>query len=150
VPEKPLTVTYLGHAAVLIELDGVRVLTDPVLRRRVMHLRRLVAKVQAAEVGKLDGILVSHLHFDHFDPGTLKRFDRHIRVVVPRGGAVSYLERRGFHRRPWCRARHCGPPGVCEGACRTCQALRVAGDPRDERARAGIRPGGLRVCLLRG
>jgi L-ascorbate metabolism protein UlaG (beta-lactamase superfamily) len=96
VPEKPLTVTYLGHAAVLIELDGVRVLTDPVLRRRVMHLRRLVAKVQAAEVGKLDGILVSHLHFDHFDPDTLKRFDRQIRVVVPRGGAVSYLERRGF------------------------------------------------------
>lgn len=95
-PESPLQVTYLGHATVLIELDGVRILTDPVLRRRVMHLRRLVAKPGPAELAQLDGILLSHLHFDHFDPGTLKRFDRDIRVVVPRGGAVSYLERRGF------------------------------------------------------
>ncbi len=33
-------VGYVGHATVLVELDGVRLLTDPVLRRRVLHLRR--------------------------------------------------------------------------------------------------------------
>jgi hypothetical protein len=62
----------------------------------LMHLRRLLADPRPAAVGRLDGILISHLHFDHFDPGTLKRFDRRIKVVVPRGGAVRYLERKGF------------------------------------------------------
>jgi len=34
--------TYVGHATVLIAMDGVRVLTDPLLRDRVLHLRRRV------------------------------------------------------------------------------------------------------------
>ena len=33
---------YVGHATVLIELDGVRLLTDPILRPRLWHLRRRV------------------------------------------------------------------------------------------------------------
>jgi L-ascorbate metabolism protein UlaG (beta-lactamase superfamily) len=33
-------VTYVGHATVLVDIDGTRVLTDPLLRRRVVHLRR--------------------------------------------------------------------------------------------------------------
>jgi L-ascorbate metabolism protein UlaG (beta-lactamase superfamily) len=44
----------------------------------------------------VDGILISHLHFDHFDPPSLEKFDRRVTVVVPRGGAVKLLERRGF------------------------------------------------------
>jgi L-ascorbate metabolism protein UlaG (beta-lactamase superfamily) len=95
-PESSLRVRFLGHATVVIEMDGTRILTDPVLRGRVVHLRRLVPDPGPAVVGRLDGILISHLHFDHFDPGTLKRFERRVTVVVPRGGAVRYLERRGF------------------------------------------------------
>ena len=37
-----LSITYTGHSTVLIELDGVRLLTDPLLRKRVAHLGRLV------------------------------------------------------------------------------------------------------------
>jgi len=96
VPESPLRISYLGHATLIIEMDGVRILTDPVLRGRVVHLRRLVADPGPAAIGTLDGVLISHLHFDHFDPGTLKRFDGRIKLVVPEGGAVRYLERRGF------------------------------------------------------
>jgi L-ascorbate metabolism protein UlaG (beta-lactamase superfamily) len=96
VPDSSLSITYLGHATVMIEMGGVRILTDPVLRGRVIHLRRLVAEPGPAALGDLDGILISHLHFDHFDPGTLKRFDRRIKLIVPQGGAVRYLERRGF------------------------------------------------------
>ena len=58
-------VTYCGHATVLIELDGVRLLTDPVLRRRLFHLRRIVPG--PLDPGALDGILVSHAHWDHLD-----------------------------------------------------------------------------------
>jgi len=94
--ESTLRITYFGHATILIQLDGMRVLTDPVLRRRVVHLRRLVAEPAAEAIDRLDGILISHLHFDHFDPGTLKKFDRRITMMVPQGGAVRSLERSGF------------------------------------------------------
>ncbi len=41
-------IVFLGHATVLIELDGVRLLTDPLLRGRVAHLRRQVPPVDAS------------------------------------------------------------------------------------------------------
>ena len=44
-------ITYVGHATVLIELAGTRLLTDPVLRRRVLHIRRR-ADDPPAEVGE--------------------------------------------------------------------------------------------------
>ena len=55
----------------LIELDGVRLLTDPVLRPRVWHLRRRVP-LDTAELGGIDAALVSHLHFDHLDLPSLR------------------------------------------------------------------------------
>jgi L-ascorbate metabolism protein UlaG (beta-lactamase superfamily) len=98
VSETSLSVTYIGHATTLLEMDGVRILTDPVLRRRVLHLRRSapLALSGAAPLAGVDGILISHLHFDHFDVRTLQTFDHGVTVVVPRGGAVQLLQRRGF------------------------------------------------------
>jgi L-ascorbate metabolism protein UlaG (beta-lactamase superfamily) len=98
VPESELRITYVGHATMALELDGVRILTDPVLRRRVAHLRRLVPLEGSARaaIGRPNAILVSHLHFDHFDPGSLRMFDRATTIVVPRGGAIQLLRRRGF------------------------------------------------------
>jgi L-ascorbate metabolism protein UlaG (beta-lactamase superfamily) len=73
--------TWLGHSTVVIDVDGTRLVTDPVLRRRIWHLRRDAA----ADPGHVDGILVSHTHFDHLDRGSLRRFDRSLPVVVPTG-----------------------------------------------------------------
>jgi L-ascorbate metabolism protein UlaG (beta-lactamase superfamily) len=70
---------------VLAELDAVRLVTDPVLRSRVTHLRRIVPP--AVEVRPVDAILVSHLHWDHLDVPSLRRFDPSVTVVVPRGSA---------------------------------------------------------------
>jgi L-ascorbate metabolism protein UlaG (beta-lactamase superfamily) len=75
-------ITYLGHATTLVELDGVRLLTDPVLRRRVLHLRR---SGSAPPVGHPDAILISHGHQDHLDLPSLRRFSRETPIVVPRG-----------------------------------------------------------------
>jgi L-ascorbate metabolism protein UlaG (beta-lactamase superfamily) len=75
---------YVGHATVLIELDGVRLLTDPVLRPRVWHLRRRVP-LDTAELEGIDAALVSHVHFDHFDRPSLRRLGRDVTVVVPVG-----------------------------------------------------------------
>src|SRR4051794_26593286 len=87
---------WFGHSTVLVELDGARVLTDPVLRRRVGHLRRAQA-VQPEAIEPVDLILVSHVHWDHLDLPSLDGFSRDTRVVVPRG-AGTLLERRGFTR----------------------------------------------------
>jgi L-ascorbate metabolism protein UlaG (beta-lactamase superfamily) len=79
--------TWLGHATVLIELDGVRVLTDPVLRRRLAHLERTEA-VAAGAVPPLDLVLVSHVHYDHLDLPSLRRLvPPPARVALPVGAA---------------------------------------------------------------
>ena len=78
-------VTYVGHATILIDLDGVRLLTDPVLRARVVHLRRIAPPVSAGSLGQVDAILLSHAHWDHLDLPSLRTFDRSVRVVAPRG-----------------------------------------------------------------
>ena len=75
-------VTYVGHATTLIELDGVRLLTDPLLRSRVVHLRRATAPVLPAAP---DAVLISHGHNDHLDRPSLRRLARDTTVVVPHG-----------------------------------------------------------------
>ena len=85
--------TWLGHSTVVIDVDGTRLLTDPVLRRRVWHLRREAA----VDPGPVDGILISHTHFDHLDRPSLRRLDHSLPVVVPRG-AGELVRRSGFAR----------------------------------------------------
>jgi L-ascorbate metabolism protein UlaG (beta-lactamase superfamily) len=77
--------TWLGHATVVVELDGVAVITDPVLRAGVGHLRRRAPVPRAPP--RLDAVLVSHLHHDHLDPASVARLDPEAIVVAPRGGA---------------------------------------------------------------
>jgi L-ascorbate metabolism protein UlaG (beta-lactamase superfamily) len=89
-------ITYVGHATVLIELAGVRVLTDPVLRSRLLGVIRRHAEPPAKEVAAgIDAVLISHLHPDHLDPPSLRRLGRDVRVIVP-ARARGTLRRRGF------------------------------------------------------
>lgn len=92
-----LHVTWGGHATVLIELDGVRLVTDPVMRRRVVHLLRHVPAPGPAFTSDIDAVLISHLHFDHLDLPTLKRFDPATRIIVP-AGAGPMIQRAGFEK----------------------------------------------------
>lgn len=89
--------TYVGHATTLIEMDGVRLLTDPVLRRRVGHLRRHTHPVETPIRPSVDAVLISHLHWDHFDPPSLRLLGRSVRLIVP-AGAGDLLHRWGFRR----------------------------------------------------
>jgi len=88
-----IRITWIGHSTVLLELDGARVLTDPVLRKRVAHLRR-VEGPDAQVQRDVDAVLVSHIHHDHLDLPSL-RLHRSWPVVVPRG-AGPFLERHGL------------------------------------------------------
>jgi L-ascorbate metabolism protein UlaG (beta-lactamase superfamily) len=87
-------VRWLGHSTVLIELDGVRALTDPLLRKQVLHLRRAVP-LEVEEASEVDVVLLSHLHYDHVDLPSLRKLDRTMPLVVPRG-AGALVSRQGF------------------------------------------------------
>jgi L-ascorbate metabolism protein UlaG (beta-lactamase superfamily) len=78
------SLTWVGHATVLIDVGGLRILTDPILTSRVAHLRRRVAPP------RLDGVevvLISHLHMDHLHLRSLRTVVDGARVVAPRGSA---------------------------------------------------------------
>lgn len=87
-------IVYVGHATVLVEFDGVRLLTDPLVRRRLLHLRR-VGRAAVAPPTSIDAVLLSHVHFDHLDFPSLRQLGREVRVVVPRG-AGRLVARKGF------------------------------------------------------
>ncbi len=87
-------ITWLGHATTLLELDGVRLLTDPVLGDRVGPLVRISNPVAADAVGQIDAVLLSHLHADHADRPSLRRLARTAVVVAPSGSA-AWLRRAG-------------------------------------------------------
>lgn len=86
--------TWLGHSTVLLEVDGARLLTDPVLRARVLHLRR-VGEALPLDPQSVDAVLISHIHYDHLDLPSLRRLGRSSLLVVP-SGAGSLLRRHGF------------------------------------------------------
>ena len=88
-------VTYVGHATVLIEMDGVRRLTDPVLRRRIGPLRRHGALPDPRLAEGVDAVLISHLHHDHADVPSLRRLSRTVPVLAA-PGAGNFLARLGF------------------------------------------------------
>jgi L-ascorbate metabolism protein UlaG (beta-lactamase superfamily) len=90
-----MRVTWLGHSTVLIELDGVRLLTDPLLRPRMLHLLRVAGPVDARALGDVDAALISHFHYDHLDLASLRSLGLSVRVIAPAGGG-AYLRKRGF------------------------------------------------------
>jgi L-ascorbate metabolism protein UlaG (beta-lactamase superfamily) len=90
-----LSVTFAGHSTVLLEMDGVRLLTDPLLRRRIGVLIRRSPVPPAAVRGDLHAVLVSHAHLDHLDVPSLRLIDRRTPVVVP-SGLGSLVRRLGF------------------------------------------------------
>jgi len=89
------SVTYVGHATVLIEIDGTRLLTDPLLRTRLGLLMRHGPPPAPEATRNLDAVLISHLHHDHADLASLRRLGRDVPLLVP-PGSRRFFERHGF------------------------------------------------------
>ena len=107
-----LYAAWLGHATVLIKMDGFTILTDPVFSTRVgLDLRlatlgpkRLVAPaLEAAQLPRIDLVLLSHAHMDHFDLPSLRQLER-------RGTAVITASKTADLLRPkrWASVRELG------------------------------------------
>jgi L-ascorbate metabolism protein UlaG (beta-lactamase superfamily) len=98
-----LLVTHVGHSTVLIQMDGINILTDPVWSHRASPLswigppRHRPPGLRFEDLPPIDLILQSHDHYDHYDLATLRRIaaERHPKFVVPLGLRVR-LEAHGI------------------------------------------------------
>jgi L-ascorbate metabolism protein UlaG (beta-lactamase superfamily) len=81
-PESGLRVTWMGHSSVLVEIDGVRVLIDPVWDERASPMRWagprrfFAAPLPLEELPPVDVVLVSHDHYDHLGEATVRKLAR--------------------------------------------------------------------------
>jgi len=89
------TITYVGHGTVLVEVEGTRLLTDPALRGRLGPLVRHGRAPGPGIVADLDAVLISHLHRDHADLGSLRLLDPETPLLVP-PGSREFFDRHGF------------------------------------------------------
>lgn len=83
VQRSPLTVSFGGHSTLLIDLDGVRVLTDPLFRSFLLHLQRHAPPIELEHYTRADLLLISHSHLDHLDRRSLKLLPKDITAIVP-------------------------------------------------------------------
>jgi L-ascorbate metabolism protein UlaG (beta-lactamase superfamily) len=91
-PPSGLRVTWFGHSAMLIEIDGKRVLTDPMWSERASPLSWLGPKrwyppsIALESLPKLDAVIISHDHYDHLDYPSIVRLNAlGVKFVVPLG-----------------------------------------------------------------
>jgi len=91
-PASGLRVTWLGHSTLLVELDGARVLIDPVWGPRASPFtfsgpkRWFESPLPLDELPDVDVIVISHDHYDHLDTPTVKRLlQRNVKWGVPLG-----------------------------------------------------------------
>jgi L-ascorbate metabolism protein UlaG (beta-lactamase superfamily) len=87
-------VSYVGHATVIVDIGRIRVLTDPLLRDRVLFLQRHGRNPVRALLAERapDIVLLSHLHYDHADLPSLRSLPSTTTIIAPKGSG-RYLER---------------------------------------------------------
>lgn len=69
-------VMWLGHASVLVEIDGVTALIDPLFGRAALVPRAVPAPLMVDRLPRIDAVLLSHGHYDHFDTASLRAVAR--------------------------------------------------------------------------
>lgn len=88
--------TFLGHSTVLVELDGVRVLTDPLFGHLAVSIRRQVPPVDPGALMGLSAVFISHGHLDHLDLESLRALEGEPEFFVPVGlGRIVAKAARG-------------------------------------------------------
>jgi len=101
VPDTGLRVTWLGHSTVLVEIGGLRVLTDPVWGPRASPTRLAGPKrfqpvpVKLAQLPHIDLVLLSHDHYDHLDYPTVRALAKVGVPFVTSLGVGAHLEAFG-------------------------------------------------------
>ena len=94
-----LKAAWIGHATVLLQMGGKTLITDPNFNRRLANRpRQIPPGIPFEHLPPIDAVLLSHLHLDHLDQQTLRRFSGDEALIMPRG-AAGYVRRTPFQRR---------------------------------------------------
>jgi L-ascorbate metabolism protein UlaG (beta-lactamase superfamily) len=92
------SVTWIGHATLLVQVGGLNILTDPHFSERAFAVqwmgprRRVPLNVRLDELPRIDLVLISHSHYDHLDEQTVKA------LAAQRGGSPKFLVPLGIER----------------------------------------------------
>ncbi len=123
-PDKGLFAAWLGHATVLLKIDGFHVLTDPIFSERAgldlrlftVGIKRLVAPaLSAGDLPKIDLILLSHAHMDHCDLPSLRALENRGVTVVTASKTSDLLRVKRYrqvHELGWDERVRVGPVEV--------------------------------------
>jgi len=101
-PQSGLRITWVGHSSLLIEIDGKRILTDPVWSDRVSFTQSYGPKrffqppIALDNLPPLDAVLLSHDHYDHLDKDTMKFFAGKTIPFYCSLGVSKYLTKWGI------------------------------------------------------
>ena len=113
VPHRPIRITMIGHSTILIEIGGMRILTDPFfgLHGNPAYRRIAPPAFTRQKMADVDLVLLSHDHWDHFDRRYFRMLPASVPVVVP-APAGGWMRMRGVRRpvgiRRWESLQHHG------------------------------------------
>jgi L-ascorbate metabolism protein UlaG (beta-lactamase superfamily) len=123
-PDHGLHAAWLGHSTVLVKMDGFTILTDPVFSQRAgIHLGLTTLGVQRIvepaldllQLPKIDMVLLSHAHMDHFDLRSLRALESRRTIVVTASRTGDLLRARrwaAIHELRWNQEVQVGPVRV--------------------------------------
>lgn len=96
--KEAFSLTWIGHATFLIQMDGLNILTDPVWAKRMGVQKRLTEPGLAQEeLPEIDIIVISHGHYDHLDFRSIRKLKGEPTFYVPEG-LKSAFTRRGYKK----------------------------------------------------
>jgi L-ascorbate metabolism protein UlaG (beta-lactamase superfamily) len=95
------TITWIGHSTLLIQIDGMNILTDPIWSDRCSPVqfagpkRHVPPGVKLEDLPPIDAVIISHNHYDHLDRLTVQYFGDNVLFFVPLG-IGNFLEDLGI------------------------------------------------------
>ncbi len=96
--KEAFSLTWIGHATFLIQMDGLNILTDPVWAKRMGVQKRLTEPGLAQEeLPEIDIVVISHGHYDHLDFRSIRKLKGEPTFYVPEG-LKSAFTRRGYKK----------------------------------------------------
>lgn len=102
---KAVRITFINHATVLLQYDGINVLTDPIWSERASPVRWAGPKrvrypgIAWSDLPRIAVVIISHNHYDHMDLSTLKQLEKRDHPIFIAGlGSAKTLRRAGLHK----------------------------------------------------
>ncbi|MCM3711111.1 MBL fold metallo-hydrolase [Sporosarcina luteola] len=93
-----ISITWIGHATFLIQMNGLNLITDPVWAKRMGFSKRLTAPgIAFMDLPAIDIVFISHGHYDHLDFPTIKRLKGNPTYYVPIGLGHAF-KKRGYEK----------------------------------------------------